>query len=205
MEVLTASTVHISKNHGAAGKLSGGSPLAWTFSQLHGEATMAEAQNIARATSDSSSAPRAELHLSFASRTDAISPSVDRLMKFIKFFMGKVGTAEEEEDEIEIAIQEALANAVVHGNHENPEKEVHVACRCSMDGEVLIRVRDEGKGFDSRAVPDPTEAPRLLLTHGRGVYLMRALMDDVSFEENGRVVRMRKRMKPQGRNLWLRR
>jgi len=109
-------------------------------------------------------------------------------------------TAKEAEEGIEIAIYEALANAVIHGNHENQEKQVHVACRCSMDGEVLITVRDEGQGFDSRAVPDPTEVQRLLLTHGRGLHLMRALMDEVSFEENGTVVRMRKRMKPQGRS-----
>jgi serine/threonine-protein kinase RsbW len=114
--------------------------------------------------------------------------------------MEKGGTAKEAEDGIEVAIYEALANAVIHGNHENHEKQVHVACRCSMDGEVLISVRDEGEGFDSRVVPDPTEARRLLLTHGRGLHLMKALMDEVSFEENGTVVRMRKRMKPLDRN-----
>ena len=108
-------------------------------------------------------------------------------------------TAKEAVEEIEIAIHEALANAVIHGNQENQEKQVHVACRCSLDGEVLSSVRDEGEGFDSRAVPDPTEAQRLLLTHGRGIHLMRTLMDEVSFEENGRVVRMRKRMKPVDR------
>jgi serine/threonine-protein kinase RsbW len=114
--------------------------------------------------------------------------------------MEKVGTAKESEEGIEVAIYEALANAMIHGNHENQEKRVHVACRCSMDGEVLISVRDEGEGFESRVVPDPTEAQRLLLTHGRGLHLMKALMDEVSFEENGTVVRMRKRIKPLGRN-----
>ena len=63
-----------------------------------------------------------------------------------------------------------------------------------MDGEVLITVRDEGEGFDSRAVPDPTEPQSLLLSHGRGLHLMRALMDEVSFEEYGTVVRMRKQL-----------
>jgi serine/threonine-protein kinase RsbW len=111
--------------------------------------------------------------------------------------MGKDGIARGTQEELEIAIHEALANAVIHGNHKNHEKQVHVACRCSMDGEVLISVRDEGEGFDSRAVRDPTEAQRLLLTHGRGLHLIRALMDEVSFEENGTVVRMRKRMKAQ--------
>jgi serine/threonine-protein kinase RsbW len=149
------------------------------------------------ATSNSNSAPFVELQQSFASRTAAISSFIDQLMHFIKRFMGKVGITKESEEELEIAVHEALANAVIHGNHENPDKQVHVACRCSMDGEVLISVRDEGQGFDSRAVPDPTEAQRLLLTHGRGLYLMRTLMDEVSFEENGTVVLIRKRMKPR--------
>ena len=59
----------------------------------------------------------------------------------------------------------------------------------------MIIVRDEGEGFDGGTVPGPTEPERLFLTSGRGLYLMRALMDDVSFEENGTVVRMRKRVK----------
>jgi anti-sigma regulatory factor (Ser/Thr protein kinase) len=62
-----------------------------------------------------------------------------------------------------------------------------------MDGEVSITVRDEGKGFDSNTVPDPTFRENLLFTHGRGIYLMKALMDKVFFEENGAVVRMRKK------------
>jgi anti-sigma regulatory factor (Ser/Thr protein kinase) len=98
-------------------------------------------------------------------------------------------------DVIEIAIGEALANAVIDGNRENRDKNVEVTCRCSMDGDVLIIVRDQGTGFESRAVPDPTEPERLFLTAGRGLHLMRALRDEVSFQENGTVVRMRKRVK----------
>ena len=157
---------------------------------------MTATHNVGHATSNSISAPFVELHRSFVSRAADIAPFVDQLMRFIQLFMEKVGTSKEAEEEIEIAIYEALANAVIHGNHENQEKQVHVACRCSMDGEVSISVRDEGEGFDSRVVPDPTEAQRLLLPHGRGLHFMKALMDEVSFEENGTVVRMRKRMKP---------
>jgi serine/threonine-protein kinase RsbW len=138
-----------------------------------------------------------ELHQSLASRAADISPFVEQLMRFIKLFMSRLGIAREAEEEIEIAVLEALANAVIHGNNENPEKKVHLTCRCSMDGEVSIVVRDEGEGFDSQAVPDPTELRGLLLSHGRGLYLMRTLMDEVSFAENGTVVRMRKRMKPR--------
>jgi serine/threonine-protein kinase RsbW len=166
---------------------------------------MTETHNIGQATGNSSSAPFVELHQAFPSGVAAIAPFADQLMRFIKRFMVNVGTAKETEDEVEIAIYEALANAVTHGNHENPEKQVHVACLCSMDGELLISVRDEGEGFDSGAIPDPTEAQRLLLPPGRGLHLMRALMDEVSFEENGTVVRMRKRMKAQARSLYLRR
>lgn len=155
---------------------------------------MAATHNLAM--NNSNSAPFVQLHHSFASRTTAISPAVDRLMKFIKFFMGKLRTSEEA-DEIEIAIQEALANAVIHGNHENPKKQVYVTCRCNLNGEVLITVRDEGEGFDIRVIPDPTEAQRLLLPRGRGLHLIKALMNEVSFEEHGTIIRMRKRIKPQ--------
>ena len=156
---------------------------------------MTATRGVLDATNNSNSAPFVELQQSLPSRVTAISPVVERLMRFIRFFIGKAGMARATEEELEIAIQEALANAVVHGNHQNQEKQVHVACRCSMDGEVLISVRDEGEGFDNRAVPDPTEDQRLLLTHGRGLHLIRALMDEVSFEERGTVVRMRKRVK----------
>jgi len=156
---------------------------------------MARTEYFGRATNISSSAPFVELHQYLASHVAAIAPFVDQLMRFIRLFMGRFGIARKAEGEIEIAIFEALANAVIHGNHESADKNVDVICRCSMDGEVLVIVRDEGKGFESSAVPDPTEPERLLLTSGHGLYLMRALMDEVSFEENGTVVRMRKRVK----------
>jgi len=66
-------------------------------------------------------------------------------------------------------------------------------CRCNSDGEVRITVRDEGPGFRSDAVPDPTSPENRLFTHGRGIYLMKMLMDEVSFVKGGSVVRMRKK------------
>ncbi len=91
-----------------------------------------------------------------------------------------------------MALHEALANAVIHGNGENSCKRIYVECRCYLDGEVSITVRDEGRGFDSSAVLDPTFLENLLFTHGRGIYLIKTSMDEVSFEEGGSVVRMRK-------------
>src|SRR5207245_5888778 len=101
-------------------------------------------QNSGRANSYSTSAPFVELRQSVASRASDISPFVDQLMRFIKLFTLKLGIVKETEDEIEIAVLEALANAVIHGNGENPDKQVHLSCRFSMNGEVSIVVRDEG-------------------------------------------------------------
>jgi serine/threonine-protein kinase RsbW len=97
------------------------------------------------------------------------------------------------EGDIEIALREALANAIVHGNHEDSCKHVHVTCRCTTDGEVLITVQDEGQGFEDGMVPDPTAPENLLFKHGRGIFLMRTLMDEVRHEKGGTVVYMRKK------------
>ena len=117
-----------------------------------------------------------------------VSPFVDQVMQSIQSLRVTDGS----ELDIEIALREALLNAVIHGNRENPNKHVHLTVRCSADGEVWIAIQDEGAGFDSRCIPDPTAAEFLMSSHGRGIYLMRALMDEVSFEEGGTVVHMRK-------------
>jgi serine/threonine-protein kinase RsbW len=135
------------------------------------------------------SAPYVELQQSFRSQIRAISPSVAQVMRFMRNFRKQDGS----ESEIETALREALANAVIHGNGENSCKRVYVHCRCYLDGEVSITVRDEGLGFDTNTVPDPTTPENRLSTHGRGIYLMKSLMDEVSFEEDGTVVHMRKK------------
>jgi serine/threonine-protein kinase RsbW len=138
--------------------------------------------------------PFVEFHESLASRVEDVSPFVDRLMQFIKRLTGTLGDQDGSEIEIEVALLEAVANAVIHGNRNDPQKRVHVTCRCSMDEEVLFTIRDEGEGFDIHAVPDPSTEENLLRTHGRGIRLMQALMDEVGFEQGGKVVRMRKRL-----------
>jgi serine/threonine-protein kinase RsbW len=149
---------------------------------------MTHTQSLSLLPRNGHSVPFVELRHSLSSKVVAISPFVDQLMRFVLYFRRADGS----EIDIEMALREALANAVLHGNGEDSSKSVHVTCRCYMDGEVAITVRDEGRGFDSRAVPDPTFLENLLFTHGRGIYLMKTLMDDVSFEEGGSVVRMRK-------------
>ena len=151
-------------------------------------AAMVHTQSLSLLPRTDHSAPYVELRQSLPSRVGVVSPFVDQLMRFILNFRMADGS----EIDIEVALHEALANAVIHGNGDNSGKRVYVTCRCYMDGEVSITVRDQGKGFDNSAVLDPTFRENLLFTHGRGIYLMKTLMDEVSFEEGGSVVRMRK-------------
>ena len=149
---------------------------------------MAHTESLSLLPRTANSTPFVEIRQSLPSRVAIVSPFVDQLMRFILKFRIADGT----EIDIEMALMEALANAVIHGSGDNSGKRAHVACRCYMDGEVSITVRDEGKGFDGSRVLDPTLPENLLFTHGRGIYLMKKLMDEVSFEESGCVVRMQK-------------
>ena len=118
-----------------------------------------------------------------------VSPFVDQLMRFIS----KFGMADESNYEIELALREALVNAIVHGNQNDPRKCIYVKCRCSLDGDVSLTVEDEGSGFAHDMVPNPTSPDNRLRTSGRGIYLIRTLMDEVDFGQGGSVVHMRKR------------
>ena len=131
--------------------------------------------------------PCIELKRSLPSDVTAISPFVDKLMVLLR----KCGCVPEGVSDVEIALREALANAVIHGNHENPRKHVYVRFRCEPD-EVSIAVKDEGRGFDTKKMADPTVPENIGSVHGRGIYLMKALMDEVRFEDAGVVVHMRK-------------
>jgi serine/threonine-protein kinase RsbW len=150
---------------------------------------MAHTQSLSLLPRNGHSAPFVELRQSLSSKVAAISPFTEQLMRFILHFRMGDGS----EIDIEMALLEALANAVIHGNGENYRKSVYVTCRCYMDGEIVIKVRDEGGGFDPSVLVDPTSRENLLVTHGRGIYLMNTLMDEVSFEEGGTVVIMRKK------------
>jgi len=131
--------------------------------------------------------PSIQLEFSLRSEFAAISRFVDTLMQLIRKCRWVPGS----EEDIEIALREALANAVIHGNHEDPGKQVYVGCRGGTR-EVSIVVRDEGEGFDIDEVPDPTAPENIESSHGRGIYLMKTLMDEVRFERGGAVVYMRK-------------
>jgi serine/threonine-protein kinase RsbW len=149
---------------------------------------MAYAQALSPGAPAFRSVPFVELKQSLPSWVSIISPLVEQLMRFIARFRNSDGS----ELDIEMALREALANAIVHGNQQDPRKSVYVACRCTTDGEVSVTVQDEGQGFDADLVVDPTAQENRLLTHGRGIYLMKSLMDEVCFEQGGAVVHLRK-------------
>jgi len=98
-----------------------------------------------------------QMDLALPSEVTAIEPSVDKPMLLIK----KCRCAPENEIDIEIALREALENAVIHGNHEDPRKHVYVSCRCEAGEEVSIIVKDEGK--DLTALRYRTLPPQRLL------------------------------------------
>jgi serine/threonine-protein kinase RsbW len=123
------------------------------------------------------------------SEISAISPLVERLMRLVEGSHCVTG----EETAVELALREALSNAVVHGNRLDAHKLVHVRCRCKVGKGISITVSDQGQGFDPSAVPDPLSVDNLEADHGRGIHIMKLLMDEVSFEQRGTEVRMRKR------------
>jgi serine/threonine-protein kinase RsbW len=79
-----------------------------------------------------------------------------------------------------VAGTEAVNNAILHGSKSDPRKTVHVTCTLEKD-KLVFRVKDQGKGFKPEEVPDPLEEKNLLKTNGRGIFLMRSLMDKVSY------------------------
>jgi serine/threonine-protein kinase RsbW len=123
------------------------------------------------------------------SEIKAITPLVERLMRLIAGSHCITG----EESAVELALREALNNAVVHGNRLDAGKLVHVRCRCKAGEGICLVVSDQGQGFDASSVPDPVAVENLLAERGRGIHVMKLAMDKVSFEQRGAEVHMSKR------------
>jgi len=86
-----------------------------------------------------------------------------------------------------VGLTEALSNAMLYGNDSDPQKHVRIEVAVRVQ-EVAVRVTDEGAGFDPAAVPDPTLPDNISKTGGRGIFLMRSLMDEVRFNDRGNSV-----------------
>ena len=134
------------------------------------------------------------VNMSIRSAINEISPFIDKVMLLI---MQCNCVAAGEEISVEIALREAVTNAVLHGNKADPDKRVTVCCECAIGKGLSLIVRDEGKGFDPAGVADPTATENIERTHGRGIQLMRALMEEVHFAKGGTEVHIRKNVKHQ--------
>lgn len=122
------------------------------------------------------------------SKIDAINPVVEKLMRILTASC----CPRENEFAVETALREALANAIVHGNHCDTRKKVRVCCGCDSTKGILIVVRDEGEGFDPTKVQSPLEGEHVASEHGRGIFLINLYMDETHFENGGREIHMRK-------------
>ena len=92
---------------------------------------------------------------------------------------------------VQLAVEEALVNAIKHGNRLDHAKQVHVACRVAPDL-LRVEITDQGRGFDLAAVPNPTDPEHLESPRGRGIMLMRSFMSRVQYNDLGNCVVLEK-------------
>ncbi len=111
----------------------------------------------------------------------------------VEDFLGRVNRMLRLNDEnfhvVLLAVTEAVNNSIVHGNKRNAKKKVYVTC-VVRGKRLIIRVRDEGEGFDPHTLPDPLQQDNLLRESGRGVFLMKQLMESVEYRRKGTEVEM---------------
>jgi anti-sigma regulatory factor (Ser/Thr protein kinase) len=122
---------------------------------------------------------------------------IDDVVTKIVHLIGETG-CNTELDNIGLALREALANAIIHGNRLNPDKDVRVCVSVQDDCGMLIVVKDSGSGFDLASLPNPVAGQNLLETHGRGVFIINELMSDVHFDfHNGTAIYMHRSGTPK--------
>ena len=115
--------------------------------------------------------------------------NIHRVEEFLLKMNSVLNIDEEKFGSLLVVVTEAVNNAIIHGNKRNPSKKVVLTC-AHRGKALVIKVKDEGKGFNPNAVPDPIHEDNLLRETGRGVFLMRQLMEKVSFNANGNEVTM---------------
>jgi serine/threonine-protein kinase RsbW len=119
--------------------------------------------------------------------------AVDEVVRSIMKVVRETKCAPGSEDDIELALTEALANAVVHGAKSDPSKVIECDVACDDERGLMIVVRDPGSGFDPAKLSDPCHGENIYSEHGRGIYLINQLMDEVQFHKNGAEIHMLKR------------
>ncbi len=131
-----------------------------------------------------------QMRVTLVADRNAVDPVVQGIMDVVR----NTRCADGREDDIELALTEALANAVVHGAKSDPSKIVECDVACDQVHGILIVVRDPGNGFDTKSLPDPCTGNNIYSSHGRGIFLINQLMDEVKFHKNGAEIHMRKKV-----------
>ena len=137
-------------------------------------------------------AQNSQVHLVIGSRFE----DIELVQIVVEESLRKLDLDEEVAHSISLAVREAVANAIKHGNRQNPDKRVEIDFGVD-ESEVVIEVTDQGSGFDPQQVKDPLVADNLLRPNGRGIFFMNNFMDDIDFSfkpEGGTVVTLRKRL-----------
>lgn len=104
----------------------------------------------------------------------------DIVEDFFRLTLKQIKIDENRSDWVTLSLREAVNNAVLHGNKLDPQKKVEVEIEF-LEGEVFIRIWDEGEGFDPNSLSDPTKEENLLKPHGRGIFLIKQFVDEVKF------------------------
>ncbi len=117
------------------------------------------------------------------------------LCEVLEFLSEKIvgwGIVEAEDSDVVLALDEAIVNAIKHGNKCDPHKSVHILAELSASG-IRVTITDEGTGFSKEEVPDPTDPCRILEPSGRGLLLINHFMDEVCHNDCGNQIQMFKR------------
>lgn len=117
------------------------------------------------------------------------SENIHLIEKLVDDVCAEIGVHEEKYGNILIALTEAVNNAIHHGNDLDPMKNTTIQCS-QINEKLTFIIKDEGDGFDFDNLPDPTDPENIEKPDGRGIYLMRHLSDEITFEENGSSVEL---------------
>jgi anti-sigma regulatory factor (Ser/Thr protein kinase) len=129
------------------------------------------------------------IDISMAAEVPSISPVVAGILAMASQMQCAMG----KELEIETALREALANAITHGCANDSSQTIHCCVACDEEHGILIVVRDPGDGYDPLTVASPLSGENIFSNHGRGIFLINQLMDEVHIRRNGSEIVMRKR------------
>src|SRR5258706_5175845 len=109
---------------------------------------------------------------------DSTLESVDKAERAVLELARESGFGEEDQDRIGMSVRECMVNAVVHGNRYSSHKKVELSLSRTPE-QLVIRIADQGEGFNPEELPDPLSGDNLLRHSGRGIFLMKAFMDDL--------------------------